>query len=301
MCPIAAPLLWRAAAILMELATPGSALRRFLNAVSEVEFFCAADEFRLQILFFIRSPELARAESFAVLCEQIRQQLPQLTGAGATLDPELNRATRRNARRKSRWDDLAWGAAGLTYEAADRSYWVSRGAFFQVNRFLVDELVALVTGDHSGDQSGDLVWDLFAGVGLFTRALAERFTHVVAVEAGETAAADLAIAARGGKDRPPFEAVRATTFDFLGARELQRERPSLIVLDPPRAGLGPEAAEILTRIASPRVVYVSCDPVTLARDLAILTRVYRIDAIHLIDLFPQTFHMETVVHLSRIV
>ena len=71
------------------------------------------------------------------------------------------------------------------------------------------------------------------------------------------------------------------------------------MLDPPRAGLGPDAAEILARIAVPQLVYVSCDPVTLARDLAIVTHAYRIVSIDLIDLFPQTFHMETVVHLHK--
>ena len=123
---------------------------------------------------------------------------------------------------------------------------------------------------------------------------------MVAVEAGNIAAADLAVAARGGKGRPAFEAVHSSAFDFLRTREFQRDRPSLIVLDPPRAGIGADAAEILTRIAAPHIVYVSCDPVTLARDLAILTSAYRIASIDLIDLFPQTFHMETVVHLHKL-
>ncbi len=296
MCPIAAPLLWRAASALMQLAAAETSIRRWLASASEVEFFTSADETRLQIMFYLRDPDLARREpaAFPQLCEALRAKVPELLGAGATLDPELNRRNRR----KARWDGATWGAAGLAYEAASHTYWVSRGAFFQVNRFLVDRLVALVTDART---SGDLAWDLFAGVGLFTRALAERFRHVIAVEAGEIAAADLAIAAKGGKGRPPFEAVRAATLDFLRSRELQRDRPELIVLDPPRAGLGIEASEILTRIAAPRIVYVSCDPTTLARDLAVLTRSkYRIASLHLIDLFPQTFHMETVVHLQLV-
>ena len=282
MCPIAAPLLWRAAETLLRVGGDDALCRRWLALVSEMELFCSGDETRLQVQFFLREP--ARdAASFAGFCERLRGELPELAGAGAELDPELNRRVRR------RWAGISWGADGLNYEAAGRSYWVSRGAFFQVNRFLVGPLVELVCCE----SAGTLAWDLFAGVGLFTRALSERFERVIAVESGEIAAADLLAAGKGGKGRPAFEAVRSSTLDFLRAHELQRERPDLIVLDPPRAGLGAEAAAVLARIASPRLVYVSCDPVTLARDLAILTRsVYRIESMDLVDLFPQTFHME---------
>jgi 23S rRNA (uracil1939-C5)-methyltransferase len=115
------------------------------------------------------------------------------------------------------------------------------------------------------------------------------------VEAGDAAAADLAAVSRRGT---VFEPVHAATLDFLRGRELQRERPELIVLDPPRAGVGVEAAGVLVRIGAANIVYVSCDPVTLARDLAVLARGgYRIDAVTMVDLFPQTFHLETVVEL----
>ncbi len=291
MCPIAAPLLWRVAETLVRLAAE-PLCRRWLAATAEVELFCLPHESHLQLTFFLRKVEAAHRDpaGFSAFCKRLRRDLPELAGAGAELDPELNRGVRR------KWPGAAWGAAGLAYPAAGRSYWVSRGAFFQVNRFLVDRLVGLVCDG----QEGGLAWDLFAGVGLFTRALAERFEAVVAVEAGEVASADLLSAGKGAKGKPAFEAVRSSTLDFLRARELQRERPDLIVLDPPRAGLGSDASAILARIAAPNLVYVSCDPVTLARDLAILTRAaYRIDALDLIDLFPQTYHMETVVHLSR--
>jgi 23S rRNA (uracil1939-C5)-methyltransferase len=288
-CPIAAPLLWRATEALLRLGDADSNSRRWLAATSEVELFCAGDETRLQMTFFLRAPNLDTG-SFPGFCGRIQAVVPELVGAGAELDPELNRKVRR------RWAGVAWGSPGLNYEVTGRSYWVSRGAFFQVNRYLVDRLVELVCRD----AGGELAWDLFAGVGLFTRPLAERFSQVVAVEVGDAAAADLAIAARGGKGRPAFESVHSATLDFLRTRELQRERPELIVLDPPRAGVGTEAAAALARIGATEVVYVSCDPVTLARDLAVLTQAaYRIESVDLIDLFPQTFHIETVVRLTR--
>jgi 23S rRNA (uracil1939-C5)-methyltransferase len=94
-------------------------------------------------------------------------------------------------------------------------------------------------------------------------------------------------------------AVRASTLDFLRGSG-KAERPDLIVVDPPRAGLGGEIAALLAEFASPRLVYVSCDPATLARDLRILVASgHTIENMTLVDMFPQTFHLETVVHLRR--
>jgi 23S rRNA (uracil1939-C5)-methyltransferase len=286
MCPIAAPSLWQAAETILNLAETDALAERWLSITSELELFTTADETKLQLHFFLRAAEAAKRESssFEGLCARIASELPRnrVTGATATLDPELNRRARRA------WSGVSWGAAGLAYSAAGRDYWLPRGAFFQVNRFLVDRLVALVAASHRGE----LAWDLYAGVGLFTRALAERFEQVVAVEGAEPAALALATL------KAPVTAVHSTTLDFLRARVVDRERPSLIVLDPPRAGLGPEAAPLLARVAAPEIVYVSCDPTTLARDLAHFTE-YEIVSLTLIDLFPQTFHLETITQLRR--
>jgi 23S rRNA (uracil1939-C5)-methyltransferase len=284
MCPIAAPALWRAAETILHLAATDALTRRWLAITSELELFTTPDESKLQLHFFLRSAESAKRESssFPGLCDRIARGLPQLTGASATLDPTLNRQSRRA------WPGTTWGSPGLTYPAAGRSYWLPRGAFFQVNRFLIGRLIYRVTNG----ENGPLAWDLYAGVGLFTRALAERFAQVVAVEGAEPAAAALATL------KAPVTASHSSTLDFLRARVHDRERPSLIVLDPPRAGLGPEAAQLLARIAAPEIVYVSCDPTTLALDLAHLTQ-YEIVTLTLIDLFPQTFHIETITHLKR--
>jgi 23S rRNA (uracil1939-C5)-methyltransferase len=285
MCPIAAPALWQAAEAILHLAKTDALTKRWLTITSELELFTTPDQPKLQLHFFLRTAEAGKRESssFPGLCDRISRALSiQLTGATATLDPELNRRARRT------WSGTTWGAAGLPYPAAGRDYWLPRGAFFQVNRLLIDRLVALVTANHSGP----LAWDLYAGVGLFTRALAERFTQVIAVEGAEPAADALATL------KAPITAVHASTLDFLRARVTDRERPSLIVLDPPRAGLGPEAAQLLARIAAPEIVYVSCDPTTLVLDLAHLTD-YEITHLTLIDLFPQTFHIETITHLRR--
>jgi len=290
MCPIAAPALWHTAEAILNLASTDPLAKRWLAITSELELFTTPDQTRLQLHFFVRAAEAGKRESssFQGFCDRLRHELAQptsiqLAGATATLDPSLNRQARRA------WSGATWGAAGLTYPAAGRNYWLPRGAFFQVNRFLIDRLVDLV----AAGKTGPLAWDLYAGVGLFTRALAERFAQVIAVEGAEPAAAALATL------KPPVAAVHSSTLDFLRARVLDRERPSLIVLDPPRAGLGPEAAQLVARIAAPEIVYVSCDPTTLALDLAHLTG-YEVASLTLIDLFPQTFHIETITHLRKL-
>jgi 23S rRNA (uracil1939-C5)-methyltransferase len=193
------------------------------------------------------------------------------------------------------------GDLSLNYHAAGFRYRVDHGAFFQVNRWLLDKLVECVTDGHQGE----LAWDLFAGVGLFARRLAERFSRVVAVESAPAAMAALTQNLAGTS----ATSVNATTLDFLRSA-LKAERPDpivpdlivpdLIVVDPPRTGLGAEVTLLLGQIAAPAMVYVSCDPATLARDLrALIGAGYGIEHVTLADLFPQTFHLETVVRLRR--
>lgn len=280
-CPILAPLLWRAAEALMQVAKENSAVARWLRGAVEVELFTTADEKKLQMTVFVWKEQTG----FYSLCERIQELVPELASANVSL--LATAGPQRRARRPRQLE--SWGAEGLSYCASGEDYWVDRGGFFQVNRFLVDELVRIVTAG----RRGTVAWDLYAGVGLFSRALAKEFQHVVAVEA---AATDLARSFKG----PGKRAVEATTAVFLRSAVVQRERPELIVMDPPRAGVGAEACALLARVASPEIVYVSCDPVTLARDLKTLVATgYNIAELHMVDMFPQTFHLETVVVLRR--
>src|ERR1019366_8542983 len=129
----------------------------------------------------------------------------------------------------------------------------ARGAFFQVNRYLLPELLTLVTAN----RSGALAWDLYAGVGLFTGALAPNFARVTAVEIAEPS-----FTALTSSKFPNRHAVKDTTLDFLRSAVLQRDRPDLVVLDPPRTGAGSEVCALLGRVAAPTIVYVSCSPET---------------------------------------
>jgi 23S rRNA (uracil1939-C5)-methyltransferase len=162
---------------------------------------------------------------------------------------------------------------------------VSPRSFFQVNRYLSRALVdAALAG-----ATGDTALDLYAGVGLFSRAMADPFREVTAVESGASAVADLK------RNVPRAGIVRATTEEHLQGLE---HAPDFVLADPPREGLGKRVVRELVRLRPARLHVVACDPATLARDLrGLLDAGYRIESMAMADLFPQTFHLETVVRL----
>ena len=168
---------------------------------------------------------------------------------------------------------------------------VSRHSFFQVNRFLLDRLVEVALEGAEGETA----LDLYAGVGLFSLALARGFREVTAVESGSGAVRDLQFNA----ERAALANLRAeqrTAEEYL--QKLERA-PDFVLLDPPRAGLGKAVVRRLAELRPRQVAIVSCDPATLARDLAGLTAAgYSVEQMTLVDLFPQTYHLETVVRLS---
>jgi len=272
-CPIAAPALVEAAFRAAELFRKFAPSRR----PAELSLFCnAAEDSMLASVFTEGSAQVPLVDYFDALLPAI----PPLRGVELV---EIHRGQQKTVSHA--------GVQSIAYRAAGFDFRVDHGAFFQVNRWLVDELVHSVTNG----LSGRLAWDLFAGVGLFARTLADRFDQVLAVEAAASATASLEENLRGTN----ASAVKSTTLEFL-RRAPRGERPDAILVDPPRAGLGTETTELLGRIAAPEVVYVSCDPATLARDLRVLVAGgYAIETITLADLFPQTFHLETVVRLRR--
>jgi 23S rRNA (uracil1939-C5)-methyltransferase len=179
--------------------------------------------------------------------------------------------------------------AALEYSAAGFNFRISRGSFFQVNRFLINKLVeeALL------DLNGHYALDLYAGVGLFSLPLARHFTRVDAIERGGPAYRDLNW--NSAQFAANVRSIKGSAEEFL--RDLE-ETPALVIADPPRAGIGKEATEHLLRLRPPHLVIVSCDPTTLSRDLKKLLAAYDITRLTLVDLFPQTYHFETVAHLQ---
>jgi len=179
----------------------------------------------------------------------------------------------------------------LDYPAAGFTFRVAGGSFFQVNRYLIDDLVRAGIGG----AGGDFALDLYAGVGLFSAALSKNFVRVTSVESVGSAVRDLR--SNMAQIGNPVEVVQSSTEDFLSKLATS---PDFVLADPPRTGLGPAVVARLAELKPKRMSIVACDPATLARDLpGLLAGGYHIDRITLVDLFPQTFHIETVVELSR--
>ncbi len=199
----------------------------------------------------------------------------------------------RAARRVER-NELLAGQGSWTERIAGARMRVSAPSFFQVNTEAAEILIELVL-DALRPEADDVACDLYCGAGTFTLPLARRCAWVSAVESYGPAVRDL---------RRNLERERLDNVDAIGGdavREFPGNDADILVVDPPRAGLAPEAVDLIARTAARDVAYVSCDPATLARDLARFRDegTFAPASITPVELFPQTFHCETVVHLTR--
>ena len=279
-CPVLSPLLAKTFGQLQELARSN----RLPEKALEIEAFAdAADaKIALNVAFerFLKPP--------AELAAAFREALPQLESL-LLADESKNRF------------ELT-GPGYLFHEAGGFRYRVSHLSFFQVNRFLIEDLLqTMVAG-----AKGEAALDLYAGVGFFTLPLTRTFKRVVSVDANLAATRDLHVNAESAGaavisyNEHVEEFLRKTT-----------EKPAFVSLDPPRSGLGADVAAKLAELGATEIAYLSCDPSTLARDLSVLTGSkksgvsantstrYEIVGMHLFDLFPQTYHIETLVRLRR--
>jgi 23S rRNA (uracil1939-C5)-methyltransferase len=290
-CPISSPLINRGIRAVWRIGN----LSKTPPGGRELEFFADAEDRKLLINVFCTAE--ARRSAVREWAEELRAAMPEISGVVA-FGEQLSKS-----KSDSEAPFLILGDSDLTYRTQGAAHRVSAGAFFQTNRHLTSELANIVTQG----QSGELAFDLYAGVGLFSTALVSNFRHIVSVESSQISAGDLAynLPSHG-------EVLQATTEQFLSRWESTGRvgkgvvpahllhMPDLAVVDPPRSGLGEHVARLLSKTGAPRIVYVSCDPATLARDLVpLLTAGYRVEQAHLVDMFPQTYHVESVLHLVR--
>lgn len=288
-CPIAVPRLEECIAALRKL----GAKRQCPEEIAEIELFTNHDQSEVSMTAWTRCFAERDAKTYTRFFTCLQMEIPVVRGAQIVSPASMNgKRPQHKAKTVFRWD-----APNLHYRVGGHDYIVGADSFFQVNATLLDNFVVHVT---EGSE-GELAWDLYAGVGLFSAILSERFSHVIAVESNATAYRDLRKNLRdsGG------ETVRSTTLEFLRSASLSIVRghepaPDLIILDPPRAGAGADVCRLLARCNPSRIVYVSCDPATLGRDLTVLIQSgYRLDRLQLVDMFPQTYHLETIAMLRR--
>ena len=188
-------------------------------------------------------------------------------------------------------DHITESLGGLTFE-------VSANSFFQTNTAQAERLFALVEAacEPGGDE---ILVDLYSGTGAISLLLARRYRHVYGIEIAAAAVADAVRNARAnGIDNCTFLAGEVR--HVLPALIAQGVHAETVVADPPRAGFHPKALTALAALAPARIVYVSCNPSTLARDVGdLVRRGYRLEWVQPVDMFPQTPHIEAIARLQR--
>jgi 23S rRNA (uracil1939-C5)-methyltransferase len=278
-CPVSSPLINRAIAAFWQMGRE----RKVPDGIHEIEFFANADDTR--VLIGASCQPGTASTPIREWADSLPSALSGITGIVVHRAGSSRVAGAGDAKQVA-----TSGAREIIYQTEKASYRASTGAFFQVNRHLINELVAIVTEGFSGDTA----LDLYAGVGLFSTVLSRRFAQVIAVESSQTSHADLV-----HNSPANVKAVRTTIADFFRSPG-SRLRPDLVVVDPPRSGLGESVVQSLVGLGAHRMTYISCDPATVSRDLAgLVSAGYRIEQVHLVDLFPQTYHLESVFQLDR--
>jgi 23S rRNA (uracil1939-C5)-methyltransferase len=285
-CPISSPLVNQAIRAVWTLGRVGSVP----SSIHGMQFFANHDDTQMLVEAYVRQE--APAKDCNAFAAALISKLPSIAGVVVFSVSPVEDETRQRAPMSSVHNEDAFvvGSESLIYHAVGHNYRVSGGSFFQTNRYLIDDLVETATTGNGGK----LALDLYAGAGLFTLALAAKFAGVLAVESAPHAYADLERNAPAN-----VKPSRATTEAFLAGRTTKLPIDYVLV-DPPRAGVGEKTAAALGRMTASRVTFVSCDPATLSRDLLVLLESgFKVEQAHLFDLFPQTAHMETVLHLVR--
>jgi 23S rRNA (uracil1939-C5)-methyltransferase len=186
-------------------------------------------------------------------------------------------------------DSLITSERELTIHVDRFTYHLSTSAFFQVNRHLLGTMLRLVGAHAARSTARHQAIDLYAGVGFFTLPLAEHFHRVIAVEGSP-------ISHRYAKQNVP----RNVKLVRMPVESWPMPRADFVFLDPPRAGARREVIDAVARNAGERICYLSCDPVTFSRDAARLTASgWRLSTLDLLDLFPNTHHVETLSSFER--
>ena len=193
-------------------------------------------------------------------------------------------------------DGLSYSMAGndtLAYQIKDKILQVSAESFFQVNTIQAEKMVDFILDSIDKVNTKEIL-ELYSGVGLFSIFLAEFADHLTTVESAISSCYDFAANLDAFDNVSLYE---ATVDEALPGLSI---KPDLVLLDPPRAGLTKQARKLIIQMQSPQVIYISCDPATLARDLKqFLSAGYRLESIAAFDMFPQTYHVETMTVLRR--
>ncbi|MBN2424277.1 MAG: 23S rRNA (uracil(1939)-C(5))-methyltransferase RlmD [Calditrichaceae bacterium] len=187
--------------------------------------------------------------------------------------------------------------AGKSYiqeKLGDFIFNISANSFFQTNSAQAEKMYKKVL-EFSELSGKEFVWDLYCGTGTFSLFLAAQAKKITGFDVEASAIQD---AAENARNHQVFNA-GFIEGDLLHTLASVKEKPDVIITDPPRAGMHEKVVRLILSASPRRLVYISCNPATLARDLNILSEQYAIDKVQPLDMFPQTYHIETIVQLTK--
>jgi len=265
-------------------------LRRLLNsgarfpfALRHIDLRCGSDPARQHLTLVIKAEKIPKLPIDAIM-----EACPNLAGIGVNLNPKGGAQVIKGP------IEPVVGAREVFVDSAGLSLRVSPGSFFQVNLGLLPEIHARMA-EFLG--RGTLLLDLYSGVGTHGLALRERFKRVLCVEGVRSSVADAKASITAG---------RVDNVEVLGSpihrsiRRLRSEKPEAVILNPSAAGADPPALETIVDSTARSLAYLSCDPTTLARDVAILIKGgFKLDSVEVVDMMPQTRQVESLAFLRR--
>ncbi len=244
-------------------------------------------DWMVMVIFFKEEPDAIEG-----LLRHLQKSFPQITSLHYLINPKKNDA----------YQDLEpvlfAGKPYIEEEMEGLRFRIGAKSFFQTNSHQALVLYQIAR-DFADLQGHELVYDLYTGTGTIANFIARQARHVIGLEYVPEAIEDAKVNAQ-------INQIENTEFyagdikDLLDESFIQTHgRPDVIITDPPRAGMHPDVVEMMRRTGAHKIIYVSCNPATQARDLALLDVDYRVTAVQPVDMFPQTHHVENVVKLVR--
>jgi len=227
-----------------------------------------------------------------ILAQGLSEKFPQIKSVVRNINPHKAQIA------VGEKEEVLAGENFITEKIGDFIFEISANSFFQTNTKQAEKLYEVILG--MADLKGkETVLDLYSGTGTISFYLAQKSQKVVGVESNPKTVQDAKKNAELNKiSNCQFICEEAKT--FLALALIRQEKFDLIVIDPPRAGLHPQVVENILKLSPPEIIYVSCNPATLARDLKFLCEEkYQIELVQPLDMFPHTFHIESVAKLSK--
>lgn len=231
-------------------------------------------------------------ETVGALSEALRERFPQIT----TIINNINDTPSPSS--EGRYQKLLFGPGYIEELIGGNRFKIGPNTFFQTNTRQAEALYETAKS-FAGLTSDDLVFDLYCGVGSLTLYIADAVKKAVGIELNP-------VSVENAVENAGINGIQNCAFETGDMKDVftrtfieKYGRPDVIITDPPRAGMHPDVVETLNELAVERLVYVSCNSATMARDLAALSDVYDIGTVQPVDMFPQTYHIETVAALRR--